>query len=215
MRPYVIGITGASCSGKTSLAKSVKSRFEPRETVIVTIDSYYIDLSHLPLEERIRHNFDSPDSIDFDLLVEQLRLLFVGEEISMPLYRFETHTRAPRQEWIGQRLGTRGEERPVIIIEGLHTFFRSDIRNLIDMKIFIDVDMETSLSRRLERDICERGREESSVRRQFFDTVVPMYEEYVFPVKQFADIVINGGAPIEESAGIILEKVLPVIDKAL
>ena len=212
MRPYIIGISGASCSGKTSLAELVKSRLEPREAVIVPIDSYYIDLSHLPFEERARHNFDSPGSIDFDLLLEQLHLLIAGEEISMPRYRFETHTRAPNNESIKLRLGSKKGSRPVIIIEGLHTFYKSDIRNLIDMKIFVDVDILIGYSRRKERDVMERGREAGDVRRQFWDIVVPMYEKYVLPAKRFADIVIDGVAPIDESAGLVIEKILPIED---
>lgn len=215
MRPYIIGIAGASCSGKSSLAELTKSLLEPREAVIVAVDSYYFDLSHLPFEERARHNFDSPDSIDFDLLLEQLRLLTAGEEILIPRYRFDTHTRAPRQDWIAQRVGMRGAKRPIIIIEGLHTFYRSDIRDLIDMKIFVDLDMLTSYSRRKERDVMERGRRAGDVRRQFYDTVAPMFEEYILPAKQFADIVIDGVAPMNESAARIFEKVLTAIDRVL
>ena len=213
MRPYVIGIAGASCSGKTSIAESVKSRLEPRETVIVAIDSYYIDLSHLRPEERALHNFDSPASIDFDLLLEQLRLLIAGEKISMPVYRFDTHTRVPENEWIDRRLDMKEGKRAVIIIEGLHTFYRRDIRDLIDTLIFIDITMETSLSRRVERDVRERGRDEAGVRRQFEETVVPMFEKHVLPAKRFADIIIKGEEPVDESAALIIDMILPVIDK--
>lgn len=194
------------------LAERIADHFVDRETLVIQIDSYYIDLSHLPFEERAQHNFDTPDAIDFDLLVEQLRLLIAGGEITIPAYRFDTHTRASKNEWIQCSIGAGEGKRPVVIIEGLHTFCREDLHNLIDLKIFIEADEAICLSRRLERDTRERGRPHESVLDQFEKTVLPMYEEYILPTKQFADLVLDGGLPMEETAQRVIELVVLDLD---
>jgi uridine kinase len=197
--PYVIGIAGPSCSGKTALAEGISSRFTDRETLVIPIDSYYIDLSHLPLEERALCNFDAPEAIDFDLLTTHLRVLLAGGEIVVPSYRFDTHTRGSRAEWIRCSVATGEGPRSIVIVEGLHAFHPGDLRTLIDFKIFIDTGRGTCLARRLERDVRERGRPPESILRQFEEMVVPMYEEYIAPTRRFADLVVNGEDPIDDT----------------
>ena len=214
MTPYVIGIAGPSCCGKTALAEGIYRRFADRETLVIPIDSYYIDLSHLPLEERERYNFDTPEAVDFDLLTGQLNLLLAGDEMVIPTYRFDTHTRGPGGEWIRRAIGSDEGKRSVVIVEGLHTFYPDGLRDLIDLKIFVDADPRICLSRRLERDARERGRPRDSILRQFEETVIPMYEKYVEPAKRFADLVVNGEEPIEESTDKVMELALSDIEKA-
>ncbi len=202
-QPFLIGITGGSCSGKTSIALELSRHLEASATAVISMDSYYIDLSHMKESERALQNFDHPDAIDFDLLLDHLKHLLAGDEILVPAYDFASHTRAPGGEAL--RLTATSKKRPVVILEGLHAFYRVEIRELEDLRIFIDCDPEICLSRRTERDARERGRDHDSIRRQWQATVTPMYREFVEPARAFAHIIINGERPVEESVLEILE----------
>lgn len=191
-KPYMIGIAGGSCSGKSSLAREVAGLLADRSPVRVSLDAYYRDLSELPPAERELSNFDVPEALDYELLTEQLKELAQGRKIESPVYRFSTHTRAPETRQV--RAGA------CIIVEGLFTFYWQDIRDLFQTRVFIEVDEQTSLSRRLERDTRERGRTPESVRAQYQRTVGPMYQRYILPTRQFAHLVISGEAPAERSA---------------
>jgi uridine kinase len=207
-RPYLIGISGGSCSGKTSLALGLARCLDDLQPVVVPLDSYYFDLEHIPEEERARYNFDHPGAIDFDLFENQLVKLLEGKDVLVPVYDYESHTRAPQGEWIPVR-PSRDQGERVVIVEGLHVFYSPGVREMLDLKVFVDIGKAISLGRRVERDVRERGRTPESVVQQFQRHVVPMYEEYVEPVKEFADLVVDGERPLEESLGSVLAMVYP------
>ncbi len=202
--PFLIGITGGSCSGKTAIARELSLRLEDHAAAVLSMDSYYIDLSHMPKAERALQNFDHPDAIDFDLLVHDLKCLLAGDGIIVPSYDFTSHTRRHRGAGHTYIVPAPTVKRPVVILEGLHAFYREEIRELEHLRVFIDCSPETCLVRRVERDKKERGRDTDSVRSQWKTTVTPMYRIYVEPVKTFAHIVINGERPVDESVGHIL-----------
>lgn len=204
MKPFIIGITGASCSGKTILALSLKGSFPDRDSLIIAMDSYYRDLGDLDPVDRAMQNFDKPDSLAFDLYIRHLTELSMGGEVLIPVYNFEEHTRAPSGEWIKHIVETRGNTRSVIITEGLHVLYREEVRKILDLRVFIDVDMEVCRLRRIERDIRERGRTREGVIQQFEKTVRPMFERYVLPTMMYADVLIDGEAPIEQSSARLL-----------
>lgn len=195
----VIAITGASCSGKTSLARAVAARLPGSDTIIVTLDSYYRDLSHLAFGARAAHNFDHPDSLNLDLFERDLGLLATGRDAVIPVYDYVNHTRMPREEWRAIEPRAAGAERH-IIVEGLHVLYRERVVALYDLSVFIDIDLDTCLRRRIERDVRERGRTAAAVTAQFTRTVRPMYEEFVLPHRRLADLTVDGAAPPERSA---------------
>ena len=206
-RPYLIGISGGSCSGKTSLALGLARCLDDLQPVVIPLDSYYFDLEHLPEQERARYNFDHPGAIDFDMFENQLVKLLEGKNVLVPVYDYESHTRAPRGEWIP--VSPTAENQRVIIVEGLHVFYSPGVREMLDLKVFVDIGKAASLNRRMERDVHERGRTPESVAQQFQRHVVPMYEEYVEPTKEFADFVVDGVRPLEESLASVLARVYP------
>ncbi|MBN1162974.1 MAG: uridine kinase [Candidatus Krumholzibacteriota bacterium] len=206
--PYMLGITGASCSGKSSLARALVERLTGFNSLIIQTDSYYRDLGEMPPEERNRYNFDDPAALDFELIFSQLEGLREGREVAVPSYSFSTHQRAPEEEWSPLKISRSGGRRPLIVIEGLHAFHEPRIRDLLDMKVFIDASLRLCLSRRIERDVRERGRTKESVVRQFEEMVVPMFDRYVLPTRKLADIIINGG----DSPNRLVEKIIPRIN---
>jgi uridine kinase len=207
-RPYLIGISGGSCSGKTSVALGLARCLDDLRPVVVPLDSYYFDLEHVPEEERATYNFDHPGAIDFEMFENHLVKLLEGKDVLVPVYDYESHTRTPQSEWIPVN-PSREEGQRVMIVEGLHVFYSPAVRELLDLKIFVDVGKAISLNRRVERDVRERGRTPESVVQQFQRHVVPMYEEYVEPVKEFSDLVVQGERPLEESLRAILALVYP------
>jgi uridine kinase len=197
--PYIVGIAGATCSGKSQIARSLERKFQGTQLVIVSCDSYYYDLSALDPAERDNRNFDMPEAIEKDLLHRHLATLVAGGEISRPRYDFATHTRRDSSVHVG----------PVelVVVEGLFALYWKEIRRLMDTKVFVTLPENTALSRRLKRDIRERGRTRESVLSQYLHTVKPMNEKYVMPTRAFADIVVNGADPIEQSAHAILSRI--------
>jgi uridine kinase len=207
-RPYLIGISGGSCSGKTSVALGLARCLDDLQPVVVPLDSYYFDLGHVPEEERAMFNFDHPGAIDFDMFENHLVRLLEGKDVLVPVYNYESHTRAPSGEWI-EVSPSREEGQRVMIVEGLHVFYSPAVRELLDLKIFVEVGKAISLNRRVERDVRERGRTPESAVQQFQRHVVPMYEEYVEPTKEFADLIVDGERPLEESLRAALAMVYP------
>ena len=179
-----IGICGASGSGKTTLAEELMARLPGRATLIHQ-DSYYKDHSYLPLEDRARVNYDHPDIYDHDLLYEDLKALTEGRTILKKGYNYPEHRREDPL--------TPVVPGDVLIFEGIHAFFDPRIRDLLDFKLFMKVDPDICLLRRVQRDIMERGREIDGIARQYLSTVKPMHYLYVEPTKAFADIITNSG----------------------
>jgi len=167
MKPIIIGVAGGTGSGKTTVSVAILERVGRERITYIQHDSYYKDLSHLPLEERHKINFDHPDALDTNLLVEHLKRLQAGSLIEVPIYDFTTHTRKGETR--------RVEPRAVTLVEGILIFADKALRDLMDVKIFVDTDADIRFLRRLQRDITERGRTLESVIRQYLETVRPMH----------------------------------------
>lgn len=206
MRTFVIGISGASCSGKTSIANKLSDMLCGGENALIRMDNYYHDFSSLEPEERALINFDKPDSVDFELLEDHVKGLLEGREIVIPAYNFITHTREGPGRKARCRLPAEGGGRSVLIIEGLYALLRESLRTIMDIRVFIEADMDTCLSRRVKRDTSERGRTREAVFRQFYDTVIPMYNKYVLPTREYADLIVDAEEPAELTAGKIISE---------
>jgi len=183
--PLVIGIAGGSGSGKTTVANVILEKVGRDRIAYLPHDAYYRDLTHLPHNQRTQVNFDHPDSLENDLLVQHILQLKRWEGIDLPVYDFTTHTRTTRTE--------RVEAQRVIIVEGILIFGERQLRELFDVKIFVDTDADIRFIRRLQRDIAERGRTTEMVVRQYLTTVRPMHLEFVEPSKRYADVIIPEG----------------------
>ncbi len=180
---YIILISGGSASGKTTLAYHLKESLSPH-AVVISLDNYYKDLSSIPLKQREQHNFDHPQSIDYKLLIEHIKLLKKNKPIYIPQYNFATHIRKKKTLKI--------QPHSITIIEGLHTLTYPSLRNIANLKIFVELDNDLRFIRRLQRDLIERKRTLEKVISQYINTVRPMHEKYIQPSKQFSDIVVSG-----------------------
>jgi uridine kinase len=182
----IIGICGGTGSGKTTIARAIVDAVGRENVVLVEQDSYYRNLADMPLDERHQANFDHPDSIDSDMLVNHLIRLKQGLVVEMPLYDFKTHTRSDEIEII--------RPKQVVIVEGILIFAEPRVLDLLDMRVFVDTPDDIRFIRRLRRDIAERGRTVDSVIDQYYRTVRPMHFEFVEPSKRHADIIIPEGS---------------------
>jgi uridine kinase len=183
-RPLVIGVVGGSGSGKTTVARAILEAAGVR-AAFLDQDAYYQDLAHLAMDERRQVNFDHPDALDNDLLVAQLEALVRGEAIEKPTYDFARHTRAAAT--------VRIESAPVVVVDGILLFTDARLRDLFDIKVFVDVADDIRFIRRMQRDVQERGRTADDVVRQYLATVRPMHLEFVEPSKRHADVIIPEG----------------------
>ncbi|MGH9947196.1 MAG: uridine kinase [Pyrinomonadaceae bacterium] len=182
----IIGICGGTGSGKTTIARAIVEAVGRERVVLIEQDSYYRNLADMPLDERHQANFDHPDAIDSDMLVNHLLRLKQGLTVEMPLYDFKTHTRSNKIEII--------EPKQVVIVEGILIFSESRVLDLLDMRVFVDTPDDVRFIRRLRRDTTERGRTMDSVIDQYYRTVRPMHFEFVEPSKRHADIIIPEGS---------------------
>lgn len=181
----IIGICGGTGSGKTTVARRILDKVDRDYVAYLQHDSYYRNLGDMPLELRHQINFDHPDALDNDLFANHIRALRAGEPIEMPLYDFATHTR--RHESV------RIAPKPILIVEGILIFVDAKLRELMDLKIFVETADDLRFIRRLRRDVSERGRSVELVIRQYLETVRPMHEQFVEPSKRFADVIIPEG----------------------
>jgi uridine kinase len=195
MKPYIIGIAGPSSSGKSELAKQLVSHLPG--TSVVSLDSYYRELTGLSLDERAHFNFDHPDALEWELLHEQLLGLAYGEPIEEPLYSFATHCRLPGRKHI--------DATEFIIVEGLFVFHWDALRAMLDLKVFVDARDEVCFERRLRRDVAERGRTPESVYAQYAKTVRPGRELFVMPTREHADVVVSGEESLRLSTNAVLD----------
>ena len=184
-KPLIIGVAGGTASGKTTIANAIMESINYPQVVMIEHDAYYKDVSGLPLEERARVNFDHPDALETDLMVRHLEELIAGRPIEMPVYDFSTHMRMKK--------GIIKKPAKVIILEGILIFCEQALRELMEVKIFVDTDSDLRFIRRLKRDIQERQRSLESVIDQYLRTVRPMHIAFVEPSRKYADIIIPEG----------------------
>lgn len=199
----IVGIAGGTGSGKTTVVKKVMERFPNEEVIVIPQDAYYKDNGHIPLEERQKINFDHPDSLEFSLLIEHLEKLKKGESIEMPIYSYLTCLRS--KETITVRPAR------VVLVEGIMILVDSNLRNMLDIKVFVDADADDRLGRVIQRDIVERGRSVLVVLNRYHDTVKPSHLQFIEPSKRYADIIIPGGG--ENQVGIAV--LISIIEKHL
>ncbi|MDQ3486130.1 MAG: uridine kinase [Acidobacteriota bacterium] len=185
MKPFVIGVAGGSGSGKTTVVSQIVKSLGDDQVSLIEHDKYYRDRGDLRLEERAALNYDHPDSLETDLLVQHVKALRAGSAVEVPLYDFARHAR--------EEGTTAVLPRRAIIVEGILIFADPDLRKLLDVKVFVDADDDTRFIRRLQRDLSERGRTVSSVIDQYLGTVKPMHLDFVEPSKRYADVIIPLG----------------------
>ena len=191
-RPKIIGIVGGSGSGKTTVTKRIIDELTIDKVALIEQDYYYKDQSHMTMDERVKTNYDHPNAFDNELLYNHLLELIAGKAVELPVYDYVNHTRSDEKK--------HQEPRDVIIIEGMFGLYSEKLRELMDIKIFVDTPSDLRILRRLLRDINERGRTVESVINQYLISVRPMHEKYIKPTKQYADIIIPQGG--ENTKGI-------------
>ena len=199
MKPIIIGVAGGTASGKTTVSDAILERVGREHIAYIQHDSYYRDLSHLPLAERAKLNFDHPDALETGLLVAHLRRLQAGEPIEVPLYNFATYQRTGKTRRVAPRR--------VVLVEGILIFADKELRDMMDVKLYVDTDADLRLIRRLQRDIRERERSLESVIHQYMETVRPMHLEFVEPSKRYADIIIPAGGFNEAAIEMVVARI--------
>jgi uridine kinase len=196
----LIGIAGGTGSGKTSIAKAIASDFGKSEVALIEQDSYYKNLSNLTIEERSLVNFDHPDAIDFTLMRDHLQKLMEGNVVDIPIYDYTTHTREKKSRKV--------EKHHIIILEGILALFDQKIRNMMDIKIYVETADDIRVIRRIKRDINKRERTFPSVIEQYYKTVRPMHIQFVEPTKKYADIIVPEGGQNKVAVDILRTKIM-------
>ena len=203
-KPIIIGIAGGSASGKTTISRKLKEAFaDDKKVLIIRQDDYYKDQSDLPMSERVKTNYDHPFAFDNDLLIEQIKMLCNGESIEKPTYDFVAHTRSSVTEHC--------DPCDVLILEGLFVLQSPAIRDLLDIKIFVDTEADVRFIRRLVRDVNERGRTLESVVMQYMKTVKVMHDTFIEPSKSFADLIIPEGGKNDVAIDLLITKISSII----
>ncbi|HAE92660.1 uridine kinase [Tissierella praeacuta] len=203
-RPLLIGITGGTGSGKSTVSKEIFKSIHEKKITVIEQDSYYKDQSNLTFEERVKTNYDHPLAFDNELLVKHLKDLMDNKAIEKPIYDFENHTR--KKETISV------EPKDIIILEGILILFEEEIRNLLDIKVFVDTDSDVRVIRRILRDIKDRGRTLDSVILQYMETVRPAHLQFIEPTKRYADIIIPEGGYNKVAIDIIVAKINSILN---
>ncbi len=207
-KPIIIGIAGGSASGKTSISRRIKDEFaDVKSVLIIRQDDYYKDQSDKPMEERVKTNYDHPFAFDNELLLEHIKMLMEGKEIDKPTYDFVNHTRSDVTE--------KCYPCDVLILEGLFVLEDEHIRNLLDIKVFVDTPADLRIIRRLLRDVKERGRNMDSVISQYVNTVRVMHESFIEPSKRYADIIIPEGGKNTVAIDLLTTKISSIIHHSM
>jgi uridine kinase len=199
MKPLIIGIAGGTGSGKSTVARKVAAALDAASVAFIDMDAYYNDYSHLPMEERRRINWDHPDAFDWELLLSHLQRLANRQPIDKPQYDFIEHVRAAATVRIAAA--------DVVVIDGILLLADRGVREICDVKVFVDTDADTRLVRRLRRDIVERGRPIEEILDQYVTTVQPMHLEFVEPSKRYADVIVPRGGDNEVAISMIVAKI--------
>lgn len=204
-RTLTIGICGGTGSGKTTITNRLTEALSEDSVLLLQQDHYYKDIPDLPLDERAKQNFDHPESVDTRLLISHVRALREGQAIERPVYDFTQHRRVAATVHL--------EPRPALIVEGILIFENPALRNLCDIKIFVDTEADLRFIRRMRRDIRERGRTVESVIDQYMATVRPMHMEFVEPSKRYADVIIPEGGYNEVGIDLVIQKIRSLVPK--
>jgi uridine kinase len=199
MKPFIIGIAGGSGSGKSTVARNVAQALHAESVAFIDMDAYYLNFAHLPMIERRAINWDHPDAFDWDLLVDQLASLSAGASIEKPVYDFVTHTRSERCVVV--------PPANVVVIDGILLFTDPRVRDLCDVKMFVDADADIRLMRRIRRDMVKRGRPLDEILDQYVKTVQPMHLQFVEPSKRYADVIIPRGGHNPVAIEMIVAKI--------
>jgi uridine kinase len=203
MKPLVIGVAGGSGSGKSTVSRNVAQALPNHSVAFIDMDAYYLNYAHLPFEERRKINWDHPDAFDWELLLAQLKRLSSGESIEKPVYDFVAHTRSNSTVVV--------PPAEVVVVDGILLFVDRRIRELCDVKVFVDADADTRLIRRLRRDMVKRGRPLEEILEQYLSTVQPMHLEFVEPSKRYADVIVPRGG----HNAIAIEMIVAKIERRL
>jgi uridine kinase len=199
MKPLIIGVAGGTGSGKSTVARNVAAALGDASVAFIDMDAYYLDHGHLSLEERKRVNWDHPNAFDWDHLVSQLAQLGGGEAIDKPVYDFVNHARSHET--------VRIPTADVVVIDGILLFVDSRVRELCDVKVFVDADADVRLIRRIRRDMAKRGRPLADILEQYLSTVQPMHLEFVEPSKRYADVIVPRGGHNPVAIEMIVAKI--------
>ncbi|CAH0346572.1 uridine kinase [Bacillus sp. CECT 9360] len=204
-KPVVIGVAGGSGSGKTSVTRSIIRSFKGHSILMLEQDYYYKDQSELPFEERLKTNYDHPLAFDNDLLIEHVNALLKYKPINKPVYNYSLHTRSDEIIHV--------EPKEVIILEGILVLEDERLRDLMDMKLFVDTDADIRIIRRLSRDIKDRGRSMDSVIDQYVNVVRPMHNQFIEPTKRYADIIIPEGGQNHVAIDLMVTKIKTILEQ--
>lgn len=204
MKVVIIGIAGPSGSGKSLLASTIVNELGSKQVVVISEDAYYKDLGDMPQNVRAESNFDHPDSLDHDLMMKHLAILRSGQQVAIPEYDHSTHQRLESTQLI--------ENHTIIVLEGILLFYDPKLRDMMDIRIFVDTPLDICFIRRLERDIVERQRKVESVIKQYIKTVRPMYQQFIEPSKRHADIIVPKGGKNRIAIDIIKAKLSELLN---
>ena len=204
-KPIIIGVTGGSGSGKTSVSRAILANFPNAKIAMIEHDSYYKDQSHLTFEERVTTNYDHPLAFETDLLINHLKELIADRPVDIPIYDYTQHTRSEKSY--------RQEPQDVFIVEGILVLEDQRLRDLMDIKLFVDTDDDIRIIRRIKRDMQERGRSLDSIIEQYTKVVKPMYHQFIEPTKRYADIVVPEGVSNLVAIDLINTKVASILNE--
>lgn len=207
MATTIIGIAGGSGSGKTSVTNKIMNNLEGHSVALIEQDYYYKDQSHLTFEQRLKTNYDHPFAFDNDLLIQNLKSLQSGQSVEVPTYDYTNHTRSDKTIAF--------QPKDVIIVEGIFALENEELRNMMDVKIYVDTDADLRILRRLVRDTKERGRTMESVIDQYLTVVRPMHNQFIEPTKKFADIIIPEGGSNKVAIDIMTTKIQALVRKKI
>ena len=199
MKPLIIGVAGGSGSGKSTVARNVAQALQAESVAFIDMDAYYLNFAHLPLPDRRKINWDHPEAFDWELLVSQLTQLAAGESIEKPVYDFVSHTRSDRTLVV--------PPAHVVVVDGILLFSDARVRDLCDVKVFVDADPDIRLIRRIRRDMSKRGRPLDEILEQYVTTVQPMHLQFVEPTKRYADVIVPRGGHNAVAIEMIVAKI--------
>jgi len=198
-RPFVIGVAGGTCSGKTTVAERLAATVGDDQLALIKQDAYYIERSHQAFEERARANYDHPDAFDWNLMTEQLTDLIGGNSVEVPVYDYAQHNRSTDVTIVNPAR--------IIVFEGILALFEESLRELFDLKIFVDTDADIRLTRRLQRDVTQRGRTHERIIEQYLTTVRPSHVQFIEPSKRHADVIFPEGGHNEAALEVLLARI--------